>query len=424
MAVHEHESRLLSKVAIEIKKMLRRTVILLDRFHWLWLAMAAPFLVFPSPQRSLAMLVVPVLFLLRWLALLPINQKIPGDPKSSGPNQWTIIPITPLNGVLLLMFLMVLVSLWATYDINLSLPKISGMILGIGLFVAISREGQYPRGWWLSFFVFLAIGFGISVIGLLGTNWITKISFLNPILSRLGTRITGLPGVEEGFNQNTVAGVLLWMIPSYWTFTWLLLRMKRDLRILLGRGKTLAGTIILFAATLWLMLILVLTQSREGYIGLALTMPVLILIALSSKWRKYGLVFLAILAVIIGILIIINWESVRIWFAGEYLTTNTAFSLDSLRGRLEVWSGAINGIRDFPYTGMGMNTFRKVVLVLYPHSNFLLDVGHSHNEFLQAGLDLGIPGLVSFVSLYIIAFWMLIRIWRRAQFTAQSDPTN
>ena len=57
------------------------------------------------------------------------------------------------------------------------------------------------------------------------------------------------------------------------------------------------------------MLILVLTQSREGYIGLALTMPVLILIALSSKWRKNGLVFLAILAVIIGILIIINWES-------------------------------------------------------------------------------------------------------------------
>ena len=84
----------------------------------------------------------------------------------------------------------------------------------------------------------------------------------------------------------------------------------------------------------------------------------------------------------------------------------------------------LTGFAYFPYTGMGMNTFRKVILVLYPQPNFLLDVGHSHNEFFQAGLDLGIPGLVSFVSLYITALWMLIRIWRRTQITARSDPAN
>jgi putative inorganic carbon (hco3(-)) transporter len=71
-------------------------------------------------------------------------------------------------------------------------------------------------------------------------------------------------------------------------------------------------------------------------------------------------------------------------------------------------------IQDFPFTGMGMNVFRKVVPVLYPL--FLIgpdiDIGHAHNEFLQAALDLGIPGLIAFLALYIGVFWMLADVWR------------
>jgi putative inorganic carbon (HCO3(-)) transporter len=56
------------------------------------------------------------------------------------------------------------------------------------------------------------------------------------------------------------------------------------------------------------------------------------------------------------------------------------------------------------------------VHVLYPL--FLvspdLDIAHAHNEFLQAALDLGIPGLIAFLALYIGAFWMLREIWRMA----------
>jgi putative inorganic carbon (HCO3(-)) transporter len=84
--------------------------------------------------------------------------------------------------------------------------------------------------------------------------------------------------------------------------------------------------------------------------------------------------------------------------------------LDTLNGRLEIWSRAIYGLQDFPFTGMGMNTFRHVVHILYPL--FLIgpdtDIAHAHNEFLQAGLDLGIPGLIAFIALYIGAFWMLL----------------
>ena len=75
---------------------------------------------------------------------------------------------------------------------------------------------------------------------------------------------------------------------------------------------------------------------------------------------------------------------------------------------------------------MGMNAFRKVVLVLYPlftiSSEF--DIAHAHNEFLQAALDLGIPGLVAFISLYIVAFWMLADGWRVTRHLQQNTAKS
>lgn len=151
-----------------------------------------------------------------------------------------------------------------------------------------------------------------------------------------------------------------------------------------------------------------------GYIGLALTLPLLILIALPRRGRWYSLIILTVLVVLLGFVIASHWEAVRTWAMGSDLATDPALSLNSLQGRLEVWSRAIYGIQDFPFTGMGMNAFRKVVNVLYPL--FLVspdtDIGHAHNEFLQAALDLGIPGLIAFIALYIGAFWMLWEIWK------------
>ncbi|MBE3119188.1 MAG: O-antigen ligase family protein [Candidatus Atribacteria bacterium] len=391
-----------------ITVVLRQTAIFFDRWHWVLLALAAPFLLFISPGRSLVLFVVPGLWLVAWLA--------GREP----------LPRTPLNAALLLMFFMVLVSLWATYDVVVSLPKISGIVLGLGIFHAFSREGQTPRGWWLGFLLFLGIGFGIAAVGLLGTQWDTKITLLTPIVSRLALRVTGLPGAEEGFHPNYVAGALLWVIPSFLTFSWLLLTRAKDVRGLFGRGKTNAVIVLTIGATLWTMAIFILTQSRGGYIALALTLPVLILIALPPRWRWYSLAILALLAIVLGILLASHWEAVRIWFTGSNLAAGPTFSLNSLEGRLELWSRAIYGIQDFPLTGMGMNAFRKVVPVLYPLFQVGpdTDIGHAHNEFLQAALDLGIPGLIAFIGLNIGAFWMLIRTWQSTRLNTQSAPSD
>jgi uncharacterized membrane protein len=100
------------------------------------------------------------------------------------------------------------------------------------------------------------------------------------------------------------------------------------------------------------------------------------------------------------------------------LTAESA--IETWEGRVEIWSRAIYGIQDFAFTGMGMNTFRRVVNVLYPL--FLVgpdtDISHAHNEFLQAALDLGVPGLIAFTALYFGATGMLWAIWRQASTTS------
>ena len=73
------------------------------------------------------------------------------------------------------------------------------------------------------------------------------------------------------------------------------------------------------------------------------------------------------------------------------------------------------GIQDFPYTGCGLGTFRRVVHILYPL--FLVapdvDIGHAHNLFLQVALDLGVPGLIAYVALLVIAAAMCWQVYHQ-----------
>ncbi len=404
--------------------MIKRSLIFIDRLHWLWLLMAAPFLLFPSQRRSLAMLVVPAIILIHWLTLKAKRPGKPHDKQAKIRHRLPVIPETPLNGAVLLMMVMVLVSIWATFDLGYSLPKISGMLLGVGAFLAILREGENQRGWLFGLLAFLVIGLAIAGLGIFGTNWFpfNKIAIFGPIISHLPRLISGLQGAESGFHPNEVAGGLIWVLPPIMMVNAILLFPRSQMnsggknlgRVQYKKVRGLVIVLLSLGATFFIALVFLLCQSRGGYIGLAITIMVAIPIALPPKWRWPSTALLVLLALISGILIASHWEAVRTWITGSNLVADPALSLNTLAGRVEIWSRAIYGIQDFPFTGMGMNTFRKVAPVLYPLFNVSpeIDIGHAHNEFLQAALDLGIPGLVAFLALYIGSFWMLANTWR------------
>jgi tetratricopeptide (TPR) repeat protein len=61
-----------------------------------------------------------------------------------------------------------------------------------------------------------------------------------------------------------------------------------------------------------------------------------------------------------------------------------------------------------PYTGIGMDAFPFVQSSFY--SGFVIGPeAHAHNLFLQAALDLGVPGLFGLLWLLVVFAWMAIR---------------
>jgi putative inorganic carbon (HCO3(-)) transporter len=88
-----------------------------------------------------------------------------------------------------------------------------------------------------------------------------------------------------------------------------------------------------------------------------------------------------------------------------------------VESRLEIWTRARYGLEDFPFTGIGLGTFRRLAPLLYPL--FLVspdrDIAHAHNHLLQTGLDLGLPGLITYLALWLLAGAMLWRSWHRKQ---------
>ena len=360
------------------------------------LIISSIFLLFPSPNRSIFLLVFPILWLVSWL----LFKKPP--------------PLTPLNLPVLCMFVMMLVSLFATYDIEVSLPKISGLVLGVGVFFVFVELTQTFRSLRLPVWIYLIACLGIAGIGLLGLRPSPKLDFIQPLVDLLPLKLMNLPGAEGGFHPNEVAGALLWFLPFLVVMLGLFLIKIKVWLNRFGFPKIFLAGLIILTGFLFISIEILITQSRTALIALFISVLVLAPLLIPGKYRW------------VAYFAFISMFAIGGWFAWQqgwlqvlYETTSagdTAGSITTLNGRVEIWSRAIYAIQDFPLTGIGMNTFRKIMPILYPLFSIPpgVDLGHAHNEFLQVALDLGIPGLIAFIAIYFGAFLMLIQIWQVA----------
>jgi putative inorganic carbon (HCO3(-)) transporter len=365
--------------------MVRRSAEIIASAELLVVAAISPALLFPNPRRLLVLVVVPLIWFCAWLAT------------------GRALPRTPLNSALWILLTMVAVSLYATFDVQFSLGKVSGVILGVLLFWAVNRWITTGERLAVSLAAFLAAGGVLAIIGLLGSNWFDKFPVLGAIARHLPRAIRGVPGAEEGFQPNAVAGCLVLFVPLQAA-----LLVEREHRWM-GSARSrklenLMQALLLVLTTGTLML----TQSRGAWVGL-LVATLAFLTWHSRRTRKLAAIVAGTaltLAVVLGPERVVNATINR---SGPGMAADVS-------GRVELWSRALYGIQDFPFTGMGMNTFRKVMPVLYP--TFLtspdVDVSHAHNHLLQAALDLGLPGLVAYVSIWMVTCVLLMTVYRRS----------
>ncbi len=149
--------------------------------------------------------------------------------------------------------------------------------------------------------------------------------------------------------------------------------------------------------------VLLLTQSRGGL----LTLGVILLLLAALRWRRgWALSALVLIALIITIAVIGPGQLL------EFISTDSAFT--TLEGRVEIWSRAGYMVQDFPFSGIGMGSFTRVADTLYPF--FLAEPGeimHAHNLFLQIAVDLGIPGLIAWLSIWLLVIAFAWQVFRR-----------
>lgn len=317
------------------------------------------------------------------------------------------VPPTPLDWSLAALLVMVMVSLYATFDLALSLPKVAGVLYGVAVFYAlVDAVGDSERRLWAAVALFIVAGLGVAAVGVFATQWSTKV----PILVGLTAR---LPALLSVVNPNEVAGVLLWMTPlAVAVAVAAVARMVRRGRWWAAGGLAL-GTGLPALAMLG---VLILTQSRSGWLGLTAGVGLMALAAVNYYRRSLAPLFGVLVLIGAGVALAGPQELGDGLFVGGAVGGEIADqALNSLAGRREIWSRAVYGLQDFAFTGMGMGTFRRAVHILYPL--FLIgpetDIAHAHNHLLQTGLDLGLPGLVAYLALWLGAARLLWGSWRR-----------
>jgi putative inorganic carbon (HCO3(-)) transporter len=343
------------------------------------LAVAAPFLLFPTtrPRWTAIMLaLLAAFYLLRWI--------VRREP-------W---PSTPFNGALLLLAVVIPVAVWASALPDLTLPKLTGLILGLGAYRAIAFSVHDRRGFLWGVAALALVGLAIWAVGFLGAGWGTKFAWFGPILGRLPHAFTVLPSApDSGINPNQLAGALVFFLPLAVAGVVAGWRERRWPALLALAALGLAfGT-------------LALTQSRSGWLGAMAGLLVLgILAGLASRQRR-----LQVLAVALPLALILAFSA---FFATRpdiiarfFDTPGGATGEVSFSGRPEIWSRAIYAIQDFPFTGTGLGTFRRVMNLLYPLFTISpdTDIAHAHNMFLQVAVDVGLPGLIAYLALLELA---------------------
>lgn len=355
----------------------------------LLLLLAAPFLLFPERYVLLTTLSL-VLLATLWVTPLFIIKR-------------PLIPQSAVNTVLFPFFLSVCVSILISSDPDLTLPKATGLILGVGVWRFLILFIQKRSTLYWGILGYIAVGLGFIAIGILNANWSLKsasqVPALGGLLSQTFAEESSMLG-SPAIHPNQIAAVITLVFPLL-------------LAISLGpfnshHRRVRFARLFVLSATVFSCLTLIFTQSRSGWIGALVGSVALIVVrGLTSRRpetrRRTAIGAATISAILLSILAILGPDRIR-QFSLQLPQESAVGSLSTLEFRQELWPWAVQTIEDFPLTGVGLGAFRSAARRLYPIQILPeYDLAHAHNAFLQVGVDLGLLGLVAYLSVLMVS---------------------
>ncbi len=317
-----------------------------------------------------------------------------------------LLPATPFNLLFLLWGGALIAGILVSVDPIETLPKATGLILGLAVwrYAVVATRTRQRLAAAVALFLLLSLGF--TLLGALNMRELPKI----PLLSGLNPfQAIALPGLDNlAVHPNQLAALICIFLPLLFSLSLGLAgeQYPRWLRPALALATALT------------VLVLVLTQSRGGWVGAAAGLFALLVLwaavlPLSGARRAARLLAAAVVVAALGALLWIGPGRVRqLWLDPPAESALGTFT--TLNYRQALWPWAITAIGDFPFSGVGLGAFRQVVFRFYPIALTPdPDVGHAHNIFLQTALDVGLPGLVVYGAILLVAAAVGWRVARR-----------
>jgi len=341
----------------------------------------------------------------RWVALIIFFPVMCGLRYAAYGRLWTMTPLTPW----LLVFVIVTHFNYhnapfsrADYWVLVCRP-LAGIWLVI-YFAELTRNTGSIRHVLTSSIVFSTL---LALVALTATQWTNKSEIFTGLINtlpRLDHRQI-LPDMMLSFNPNEIAGALAWFMPL---MAGLVFHRQRWIRL------------PAFIAAALLLLALILGQSRFAIGGVIAALGVLSLFAVQSwRWRALLLGGVAALIAFEAAVLFNVFQPTRI------AEQNTLSQRDqrTASNRLVLWDRGVQMTLDYPLTGVGMSMYRSAVrtetyvIPYYEAQNS--GPPHAHNQWIQVGADLGIPGLFVFAGWHISIGFMLWQAWKNGDRDSQ-----
>ncbi|MDQ7036360.1 MAG: O-antigen ligase family protein [Anaerolineae bacterium] len=319
---------------------------------------------------------------------------------------------TPLNN-LLIAFILLTAFNFATAPFSRSdyLVLISRPLLGMWLFVYFTdHAATWKTMQWLALAT-VGMSLLVGVTSLTTTVWETSksadLTFIIEALPRFDWRAIDspkplFPPIQDmglGFNPNEVAGALAFVIPLMAAFAIGSPQSGSDKH---GQNHIWLGIRVMAAIAFAVSMIsLIVGQSRFAIAGVIGALSLVVFLLISGRIWKF------VAAATIAIMVLFQAAIFFNLFApvGDSNATVGISSRDqnTFSTRFELWESATRMMLDYPLTGTGMSMFRTATNQEAYRIDYYVQRGttppHAHNEWLQIGADLGIPGFLMFVTM-------------------------
>jgi O-antigen ligase len=166
-------------------------------------------------------------------------------------------------------------------------------------------------------------------------------------------------------------------------------------------------------------LMLILTQSRGGYLGFGASLMAIGLLS-GQRSRILTLAGLTVLALLMMVTPPGRSAAQRFTSSVAVFNSRQEVTIEnwSVQERVAHWRAGLHMLRDKPWTGVGAGNFNQRYREYTQVWRFRIPRGHAHNNEIQMGAQSGYTGLIAYLALLFTVGVRILRGMRGATQTS------